>query len=198
MDASRRQSRDIVALIEKREIGVQSQFPFFNAKINFLQISRVLVNRRRWQSQQPEQTLPCMIRISLQFALGDILQKVTVFNQVFLNLLERKLRNFEHFLKNSYDQHKNSIFVNQLSYKFLFVFNSTYTRSTKYGRKAVVKSHFQALEQWFPTGVPWHTRVPQRGVRGAAKFRITAFYYRRCRQIVILTNKGCRQIFLKT
>jgi hypothetical protein len=44
------------------------------------------------------------------------------------------------------------------------------------------------LEQWFPTGVPRHTTVPQRGVRGAVKIRITAFYYTRCRQIVILTN----------
>ncbi len=31
------------------------------------------------------------------------------------------------------------------------------------------------LEQWFPTGVPQHTRVPQRGVRGAVKFGSTAF-----------------------
>ncbi len=58
------------------------------------------------------------------------------------------------------------------------------------------------LRQWFPTGLPWHNRVPQRGVRGAAKFGITAFlfmyYYIRCRQIVILTNYGCCQISSNT
>jgi hypothetical protein len=31
------------------------------------------------------------------------------------------------------------------------------------------------LAQWFPTWVPQHTKVPQRGVRGAAKFGIIAF-----------------------
>ncbi len=36
------------------------------------------------------------------------------------------------------------------------------------------------LRQWFQTGVPRHTRVPQRGVRGATKFWITAFLYLFC------------------
>ncbi len=31
------------------------------------------------------------------------------------------------------------------------------------------------VDQWFPTGVPRHIRVPQRGVRGAAEFGVTAF-----------------------
>jgi hypothetical protein len=48
----------------------------------------------------------------------------------------------------------------------------------------------KSLEQWFPTGVPWCTRVPQRGVRGAAKFGITALYYIRCHfnQLEVLPN----------
>ncbi len=57
--------------------------------------------------------------------------------------------------------------------------------------KIIIKLH-----QWFPT------ELPQRGVRGATKFGITAFlfmfYYIRCPQIVILTNNGCRQFLLKT
>jgi hypothetical protein len=35
---------------------------------------------------------------------------------------------------------------------------------------------FKALDQRFPTGVPRHTRMPQRGVWGAAKCWITAFF----------------------
>jgi len=35
-----------------------------------------------------------------------------------------------------------------------------------------VYSRAYALSQWFPTGVPRHTRVPGRGVRGAAKYLI--------------------------
>ncbi len=52
----------------------------------------------------------------------------------------------------------------------------------------------QSLHQWFPTG------VPQRGVRGAAKSRITAFllmfYYIECRKLSFYTQQRCRQIFL--
>ncbi len=36
--------------------------------------------------------------------------------------------------------------------------------------------YLNSLDQWFPTGVPRHTRVPQRGVMGAAKLWIIAFY----------------------
>ncbi len=28
------------------------------------------------------------------------------------------------------------------------------------------------LNQWFPTGVPQHTRVPQKGARGASGYQI--------------------------
>ncbi len=57
------------------------------------------------------------------------------------------------------------------------------------------------LRQWFPTGVPRHTRVLKRGVRGAAKFRVTGFlliiYYIECHKLSFLTQlKGCRQNFL--
>ncbi len=49
--------------------------------------------------------------------------------------------------------------------------------------------------------MPRHTRVPQRGVRGAAKFGVTAFllmfYYIRCRQIVIYNKLGVPPIFFK-
>jgi hypothetical protein len=50
--------------------------------------------------------------------------------------------------------------------------------------------------QWFLT------RVPQRGVRGAAKFEITAFYLMfyniKCHKLSFLTKLGCRESFLKT
>ncbi len=64
------------------------------------------------------------------------------------------------------------------------------------------KSVFLTLTQWFPTGVPRHTRVPQRGVRGAAKFWITGillmFYYIKYRKIVIFNKLGVpRKLFLK-
>ncbi len=35
-----------------------------------------------------------------------------------------------------------------------------------------IKSFCIALDQWFPTGVPLHTRVPWEGARGAANFWI--------------------------
>ena len=57
------------------------------------------------------------------------------------------------------------------------------------------------LVQWFPAGVPRHTRVPQRSVRGAAEFEITAFllmfYYIMRHQIVIFNQLGVPPIFFK-
>ncbi len=59
----------------------------------------------------------------------------------------------------------------------------------------------ETLVQWFPTGVPRHTRVPQRGVRGAAKFWITGFflmfYYITYHKIVIFYQIGVPPNFLK-
>ncbi len=56
------------------------------------------------------------------------------------------------------------------------------------------------LGQSFATLVPLRTRVPQRGVRGAAKFGITAFlmifYCIRCSRIVILNQLRVPPIFL--
>ncbi len=49
--------------------------------------------------------------------------------------------------------------------------------------------------------MPRHTTVPQRGVRGAAKFGITAFlsmfYYIRCLKIVIFNQLGVPSNFFK-
>ena len=57
-----------------------------------------------------------------------------------------------------------------------------------------------SLEQWFPTGVPRHTRVPWEGCRGAAKYWIDCLFVcvllLRVPQIVIFGMSGCRQIFL--
>ncbi len=53
--------------------------------------------------------------------------------------------------------------------------------------------------QWFTTKVPRYTTVPQWGVRGAAKFGITAFilmfYYLECHKLSLLIQQGRRQIF---
>ncbi len=52
-----------------------------------------------------------------------------------------------------------------------------------------------------PNRMPRHTRVPQRSVRGAAKFGITPFllmfYYLRCHQIVIYNELRVPQFFFK-
>ncbi len=57
------------------------------------------------------------------------------------------------------------------------------------------------LHQWFPTRVPQHTRVPQRGVRGSAKFWITAFllifYYIECHKLSFFNPAGVLPNFLR-
>jgi hypothetical protein len=58
------------------------------------------------------------------------------------------------------------------------------------------------LERRFPTGMPRHTSVPQRGVRGAAKFQFTAsfliIYYIECHKLFFLTQLlGVPKIFFK-
>jgi hypothetical protein len=53
-----------------------------------------------------------------------------------------------------------------------------------------------SLEQWFPTGVPRHTRVLQRGVSGAAKFWIYCLFINILLQIVIFyLGKGVVKFF---
>ncbi len=47
------------------------------------------------------------------------------------------------------------------------------------------------LEQWFPTGVPRHTRVLQIGVRGVANFELLPF-------IIVLLNSMPHIVILKT
>ncbi len=58
------------------------------------------------------------------------------------------------------------------------------------------------LSQWFPTGVPRHTRVPQRGVRGSAKFGITVFLLifllQKMPNCHFWTIRGAAKFFLKT
>ncbi len=57
-------------------------------------------------------------------------------------------------------------------------------------RGAQLKSHggtniffLNVPGQWFPTKMPWHTSVPSKGIRGAAKFWICSIYW-------CFTNKG--------
>ncbi len=61
--------------------------------------------------------------------------------------------------------------------------------------KQTVRTARLSLHQWFPTG------VPQRGVRSAAHFGITAFllifYYINCHKLSFITKQGCSQIFLR-
>ncbi len=58
------------------------------------------------------------------------------------------------------------------------------------------------LDQWFSSGVPRHTRVQQRGVRGAAKFWIIVFllifYYIACHKLSFFNPlRGASKIFLR-
>ncbi len=56
----------------------------------------------------------------------------------------------------------------------------------------LIHPEFKSIGQWFPTGLPQHTRVSQRGVKGAAKFRINVFllmfYYKGCQKLTFLTK----------
>ncbi len=45
--------------------------------------------------------------------------------------------------------------------------------------------HTQTLDQWFPTGVPWHTRVPWKGVGVPPNIKFTTF-------LSFFTTKGAQ------